>query len=971
MTFDCPDWANWDWNASYQWTLASKGCTKVDPDISGIGVTIGIVCPALLLFLAALVAYFTDSIPEELLNNVDQKIVGSVERALQMSKTSGTLRKERIAAFKSFIILLGDQMMITGVALIIAGYAHWFDITIYSMNVAGALTLLSSSVHLTVLPILFSREAEPESSVPGISPAFSHKSKVREGVKIIRFFSMIVVFVGMSFLFVLGEGNQWWPEPWYSDLFFLSGLKNFTPSTDAYYLSSTILNYFILLSYALGYVDVSIYLFTNSELDGVGDWLLQRLALRWDLRTHSDYTLSKGDKNAVSDTWETVASPLSISNSLPSPSHSGIETSQSTQEETQHPQQFSPTTTWQNRSVLAAQVPANTLQSSSNLFERSSGEEVEKHSMHRFPKSSATWSPPGVAEKAALGRKNRAALSTSLQLVKGVTRRSTPSVAVPTSPDEFEPPSTSRSDTESLRSPDQATTRHNENRMCEHQYLKRWLWGDLNQFDPFEQLDVQLRMYTHLALELVCHVLYSVAMADWTSNNNGLFISGRVAIGYLALSRIRKVWGPFAALLCLKPEKCGGTQYNWAKWLWWGFLGAIPIATFVIPTIGLSTLFSGNGTVFLILTGMIQDLQYSTLQKWSSPAQPLPPTHLALRQETYATPPAVTRIPTPQLLPGTAILRVQLAAIISYTRAIYDGSRAYPYPTPLTLGSSAIARVAAGGTEASKKLMEEWRDGTYAEFVRWPLENCHVLDEGRLLGEVEEGGLGYKMEDLMFVSTLMVPYGGLGPGGVDVKPGETVVVAPATGSFGSAAVHVCLELGAGRVVCMGRNREVLERLKMASGRPERVSCVPLTGDWEEDFKSLRSVSRKIDVFFDISPPAAKGSGHLKAAIMALRHGGRACLMGGLREDVGLPCSKIVHADITIKGKWMCRPVDIKKFIELLEMGVVKMHETRDGGVKPLGGKCTGNSSSTSGKKLLMRLRGLGAVALWYFSHECI
>ena len=55
----------------------------------------------------------------------------------------------------------------------------------------------------------------------------------------------------------------------------------------------------------------------------------------------------------------------------------------------------------------------------------------------------------------------------------------------------------------------------------------------------------------------------------------------------------------------------------------------------------------------------------------------------------------------------------------------------------------------------------EWRDSTYAEYAKAPLENCTPLDEGRLLGRVEEGGLGYSMETLAFLSMLLVPYGGL------------------------------------------------------------------------------------------------------------------------------------------------------------------------------------------------------------------
>ena len=55
----------------------------------------------------------------------------------------------------------------------------------------------------------------------------------------------------------------------------------------------------------------------------------------------------------------------------------------------------------------------------------------------------------------------------------------------------------------------------------------------------------------------------------------------------------------------------------------------------------------------------------------------------------------------------------------------------------------------------------EWRDSTYAEYAKVPLENCEAPDEGRLLGGFDEGGLGYSVEALAYISTLLVPYGGL------------------------------------------------------------------------------------------------------------------------------------------------------------------------------------------------------------------
>lgn len=356
----------------------------------------------------------------------------------------------------------------------------------------------------------------------------------------------------------------------------------------------------------------------------------------------------------------------------------------------------------------------------------------------------------------------------------------------------------------------------------------------------------------------------------------------------------------------------------------------------------------------------------------------IPHTHRALRQDTYASQPIVQTIPTPQPTPGSAVLRVELANILSYTKDIYNGARKYPYPTPLTLGSSALGRIVALGPDAiglkagdlcfldvtissrddtngysaststflsaihdgyspaSKKLMSEvWRDGTYAEYVRWPLENCHRVDELKLFDK-----LGYSMEDLMFIPKMMVPYGGLGPGGIDIKPGETVVVAPATGSFGSAAVHVALSLGAGRVIAMGRNMATLDKVKIAAGaKGSRVECVRLSGEWEEDLKRLENLGGSIDVFFDTSPPAAASSGHIKAGIMALKKGGRCVLMGGIMGDVALPHSRIMHWGIMIKGKWMFEAVDVRRMINLVETGVVSLYQQQQ--MSPMGAKCFG------------------------------
>lgn len=334
----------------------------------------------------------------------------------------------------------------------------------------------------------------------------------------------------------------------------------------------------------------------------------------------------------------------------------------------------------------------------------------------------------------------------------------------------------------------------------------------------------------------------------------------------------------------------------------------------------------------------------------------VPPTHKALVQDAPAQPPVVKTLPTPKPTPGSAIIKVLYAPIISYMRDVYNGKRPYKYATPLVIGTSVIGRVAAtgddavlvkdgdlvyfdctihgrddpgaiflmglseGGTDGSRKLMHgEWRDATYAEYAKVPLENVYMFDERKLCGSPSDGGLGYAPEQLVWLLRALVPYGGMRS--IGLQAGETIIVAPATGGFGSAAVIVASAMGA-RVIAMGRNAQALENLKTLA---PKVETVQMTGDLESEMAALKKFG-KIDAFFDISPAQAQQSTHLKAAIMSLRHEGRVSLMGGFTDEVAIPHRFIMRYDITLKGKWMYSRADNIAFLDLLTNGNIDLHK---------------------------------------------
>ena len=338
----------------------------------------------------------------------------------------------------------------------------------------------------------------------------------------------------------------------------------------------------------------------------------------------------------------------------------------------------------------------------------------------------------------------------------------------------------------------------------------------------------------------------------------------------------------------------------------------------------------------------------------------MPKTHRALVLSAPGVPPEVKTIPTPQPTPGSAVVRILVANMAPIIRDVYNGTSQKKYPTPLVTGSSAIGRVAAVGQDAtlltpgqlvlvdwvirgrddstavcvsgfwdgisdgSRKLMRgEWRDSTYAEYAKVPLENCFVLNEARLLGpRGVDNGLGYDIGSLAYIFTLLVPYSGLRD--INLTAGETIVVAPATGTYGGAAVLVALAMGA-RVIVMGRNLDALNRIA-ARSHEGRIEVVQVTGDVQADADALRRFD-PIDACFEISPAAAAKSTHLKSSILALRHGGRVSLMGGILEDVPLPLNVIKLKNLQLKGRWMYTRDDVKEMIKMVETGVLKLGES--------------------------------------------
>lgn len=311
-------------------------------------------------------------------------------------------------------------------------------------------------------------------------------------------------------------------------------------------------------------------------------------------------------------------------------------------------------------------------------------------------------------------------------------------------------------------------------------------------------------------------------------------------------------------------------------------------------------------------------------------------------------------IPTPDALPGSVIVKVLAAHVDPHFEHAMNITHPFTMPPDLIPGGQSIGRVAAigpdttslsvgqlvmldswirardnpdvqvlwgifdGPTPQSKKFMaDNWTHASFAEYVRAPLENCWALNEKRLCGSPADGGLGYTISELIQLPLALVAYGGLR--GIDVKAGETVVVAPATGMFSGAAVGVAMAMGA-NVIAVSRN---LEGLKKMQATYPRVNIVQLKGDVAADTAAI-SAYGPVDAYIDISPAAASDSTHVRSCMMSIRQYGRASLMGVIKADIAIPNVAAVFKNLTIRAQYMYERADVHGVVKLAESGLLKM-----------------------------------------------
>ncbi|GAA0469132.1 zinc-dependent alcohol dehydrogenase family protein [Parasphingorhabdus litoris] len=302
----------------------------------------------------------------------------------------------------------------------------------------------------------------------------------------------------------------------------------------------------------------------------------------------------------------------------------------------------------------------------------------------------------------------------------------------------------------------------------------------------------------------------------------------------------------------------------------------------------------------------------------------------------------------PEALPGTVVIDMKAAPLLSYLKSYVQGEMPYWYPDrPFTPGTNGVGTVRAVGknvyhvqpgqrvtvnpyliagepvaepaqiligltgmSEDSGHMLGEWADGTYAETVRMPASTVLSL----------EGMDAIPDSQLASLSKIVVPFGGLSR--ANMRVGDRVIIHGATGYFGSAAILGALALGADRVVIAGRTAKTLETLASLLG--DRVIPVMMTGDVETDATALRKASGGgAHIAFDQVGNADSANGTL-AALRALERNGKLVLMGSMAVPLPIPYNEMLANNWEIIGHFMYSDADYLTVIDLVRSGRIDL-----------------------------------------------
>jgi hypothetical protein len=178
--------------------------------LTNFQVLIAFVATALTTFLVLIAGYLTYSLPDNCATRTDSFVIAALRRAAGLKQGAEALysrkRSYRVNALRDFMLILSDQQLVTGLAMLVAAFARYPSITVYFINVVMTLVFFSFTVHLATLDII--------------------TSELRRN-KLLKEIRVVLMFITLLFLvlvLILQLSSTWTVRSRQSDLFLIYAL---------------------------------------------------------------------------------------------------------------------------------------------------------------------------------------------------------------------------------------------------------------------------------------------------------------------------------------------------------------------------------------------------------------------------------------------------------------------------------------------------------------------------------------------------------------------------------------------------------------------------------------------------------------------------------------------------------------------------------------------------------------------------
>jgi alcohol dehydrogenase len=278
---------------------------------------------------------------------------------------------------------------------------------------------------------------------------------------------------------------------------------------------------------------------------------------------------------------------------------------------------------------------------------------------------------------------------------------------------------------------------------------------------------------------------------------------------------------------------------------------------------------------------------------------------------THATPelPAVLGLDAAGVVTrvGADVIDIEEGERVYINPSLYCGSCHYCRRQLFNLCVGNALRGYFGFRPKSQELMKQYPYGGFAEFNAAPARNLVKLPAEITFEQA--GRFGY----------LGTSYAALRA--VSCGPGSWVLINGVTGTLGVGAVLWALGLGATRILGLGRNTEVLEKVQRLA--PRRIETLALGSEEISAWVRARTEELGADIFVDCTGRGSSTEATI-SCLNSLKSGGIAVTIGALREPIPVIPGQFMDAQLQYRGSYWFTVQQGYEMAELARSGVVNL-----------------------------------------------